>query len=58
MSERALSDELDSCLREDDVTLGRLNDLLDERSFALAGEQVEPAIALLRRRCHGVTVAS
>ncbi len=32
--------------------------LLDERSFALAGEQVEPAIALLRRRCHGVTVAS
>jgi hypothetical protein len=35
MSERALSDELELCLHEDDVTLGRLNDLLDERSFAL-----------------------
>jgi hypothetical protein len=35
MSEKALSDELESCLHEDDVTLGRLNDLLDERSFAL-----------------------
>ena len=30
-----LSDELESCLQEDDVSLGRLNDLLDERSFAL-----------------------
>ena len=31
----ALSDELDSWLRERDLTLGRLNDVLDERGFAL-----------------------
>ena len=35
MSERALSDEVESCLQQRDVTLGQLNDTLDKRGFAL-----------------------
>src|SRR5215212_7179671 len=35
VSDTTLSDELESFLQEEDVTLGRLNGMLDERSFAL-----------------------
>jgi hypothetical protein len=35
VTDSALSDELDSCLQDRELTLGRLNDVLDERSFAL-----------------------
>jgi hypothetical protein len=35
VSETALSDDLERCLQRDGVTLGQLNDTLDERSFAL-----------------------
>jgi hypothetical protein len=35
MSERALSDEVESCLQQRDVTLGQLSSTLDERGFAL-----------------------
>jgi hypothetical protein len=35
MSERTLSDEVESCLKQRDVTLGQLNDTLNERGFAL-----------------------
>jgi hypothetical protein len=35
VNDTALSDELEAALRDDDVTLGQLNDVLDERSFAL-----------------------
>jgi hypothetical protein len=35
MSSSALSDDLEACLEDDGLTLGRLNDALDERGFAL-----------------------
>jgi len=35
MSETSLGDQLEACLRDDEVTLGRIDDTLDERSFAL-----------------------
>jgi hypothetical protein len=35
MSETALSDTLEACLAREQLTLGELNDSLDERSFAL-----------------------
>jgi hypothetical protein len=35
VSSSALSDDLESCLQDDGPTLGRLNDALDERGFAL-----------------------
>lgn len=35
MSDVELSDQLESCLHDRDLTLGQLNDVLDERGFAL-----------------------
>ena len=35
MNSTVLSDDLESCLEDDELTLGRLNDVLDERGLAL-----------------------
>jgi hypothetical protein len=35
VTSRALSDDLESCLQDEDLTLGRVNDVLDERGIAL-----------------------